>query len=241
MKTLKVEDVMTSLVVKLYPNDTIHDAAGRLAQNDISGAPVVAEGKVVGIVSEADLMRCGIGPAPVGRGWSTLTLIAAFLRGHVTSASDDITVGSIMSSYVVTISPTASVWQAASVMDRHGVKRLPVTDDEGYLLGIISRSDLIAVMAKTDDALRRDVLDAIAILGSEPTDGIRVQVEDAVVTLRGQADRRTTRDLAIDLARNVAGIIEVVDRLDFEFDDTKKIPHEKDPWAVGPLVKGMAS
>ena len=238
MKIKKVEAIMTSLVVKLYPEDTIHEAAMRLAQNDISGAPVVSAGKVVGIVSEADLMRAAIPPAKVDRGHSTMSLLGSLLRGQVQQPLADSKVRSVMSEFVVTVAPSASIWEAAQVMDRHGVKRLPVTDEDGTLLGIISRADLVAVMARSDDELRKDVLSAIATLGDDPTKGIRVQVENGVAALRGRADRKTTRDLTVKLAANVPGIIEVLDRLEFEWDDTKTAPRLKDPWAVGPLVKG---
>ena len=237
MKELKVEDVMTRLVVKLYPNDTIHEAASRLAQNDISGAPVVQSGKVVGIISEADLVRAAMPPARVDRGHSSLSVLGMVLRGHVPEGHSDAKVGSVMSDYVVTIAPTATIWDAAAIMERHGIKRLPVVEAEGELVGIISRADLVKVMARTDAQLAGDVISAVGLLGDDATRAISVTVEEGVATLRGRADRRTTRDLVVKLARNVPGIVEVVDRLDFEWDDTKRIPRQKDPWAVGPLVK----
>lgn len=238
MRATRVEDVMTCLVVKLYPNDTIHEAAARLAQNNISGAPVVVDGKVVGIVSEADLMRTAISGAKVDKGRSTMNLLGLFLRGHATPPLEDARVKSIMSEYVVTIAPSATIWDAAAIMERHGVKRLPVVDGDRNLLGVVSRADLIAVMARDDEELRQDILDSIGDLGEETIEGVRVQVEEGVATLRGTADRRTTKNLAVRIAATVPGIIEVVDRLDFEWDDMKVIPHQKDPWAVGPLVKG---
>lgn len=239
MGTKKVGEIMTRLVVKLYPKDTIHDAAMRLAQNHISGAPVVRDGKVVGIVSEADLVRAAIPPARVDHGSrTTVGLLGLVIRGQITGPFAETMVQSVMSEYVVTIGPSASVWDAAALMERHGVKRLPVTDEAQNLLGIVSRADLINVMARTDDDLRTEVLESISVLGDEAIDDVRVQVENGIATLRGRTDRKTTRDLTVKLAANVPGIVEVLDRLEFEWDDMKAIPHVKDPWAVGPLVKG---
>ena len=238
MKTQQVKDIMTTLVVKLYPNDTIHEAAIRLAQNDISGAPVVEDGKIVGIVSEADLMSAAIPPARIDKGRSMTNVLGLFFRGHLTHPLEEAKVGAVMSRFVVTITDSATIWDAATLMERHGVKRLPVTDDDGNLLGIVSRADLVAVMARSDDDLRAEVKEAISVLGDEPTEGVRVQVEEGIAVLRGRADRKTTKDLTLKLAANVPGIVEVRDRLDFDWDDTKAIPHAKDPWAVGPLVKG---
>jgi CBS domain-containing protein len=119
MKKLNVEDVMTGLVVKLHPDDTVREAAFRLAQNDVSGAPVVQEGKVVGIVSGSELVRAGA-----------------------------TRVGSVMTAHVITTLPTATILEAASVMERHRVKRLPVCDDVGRLLGVVSRSDILGAIVR---------------------------------------------------------------------------------------------
>ena len=150
MNRMRVEDVMTCLVVKLSPKDTSHEAAAVLAQNNISGAPVVRDGKVVGIVSEADLMRAVIEPTHRDRERSTMSLVSLFLRGEVAETLSDVTVGSLMSEFVVTVDPSATVREAASIMERHGVKRLPVTDPDGDLVGIVSRADLVATMARAD-------------------------------------------------------------------------------------------
>ena len=155
MKSIRVEDVMTNLVVKLYPNDTLHEAASRLAQNDVSGAPVVQEGRVVGIVSEADLMRAAVAPTGAGKGRSTMTILGSLLRGDKAQPLDDPRVRTVMSRPVITISPTGTVGEAAAVMERHCVKRLPVVDPDGRLVGIVSRTDLVSVMADDDSTFAK--------------------------------------------------------------------------------------
>jgi CBS domain-containing protein len=128
MRGPQVRDVMTKLVVKLYPKDSIRQAAVKLATNDISGAPVVQDRSIVGIVSEADLIRA-----------------ATASGAERMSAVQD-----VMNSVVIIVSPTASIWEAARLMQRHRVKRLPVADSQGYLVGVISRADLIRVMARDE-------------------------------------------------------------------------------------------
>jgi CBS domain-containing protein len=238
MERMRVEDIMTCLVVKLSPKETMHEAAATLAQNNISGAPVVEDGKVIGIVSEADLMRAAIPPTRVERERSTMSILGQFLSGHVAGTLSDVRVRALMSEPVVTVTPSATFWDAASIMERHGVKRLPVTDHQGNLVGIVSRADLIAVMARTDVDLRKDVVRAIGDLGADTIEGVEIEVLEGVATFKGHTDRRTTRDLALKMATTVPGIVEVVDRLAFQWDDTRSIPRQKDPWAVGPLVKG---
>ncbi|HET7482744.1 MAG TPA: CBS domain-containing protein [Actinomycetota bacterium] len=240
MNQLKVGDVMTNLVVKLYPDDTVHEAAQRLVQNDISGAPVVKEGKVVGILSEADLMRMAVEPAAVEKGPSVLDVVKVVATPRARFHDDqNVRVMSIMSSFVVTVAPEATVWEAARLMERHGVKRLPVTDPDGYLVGIVSRADLIKVMARDDAQIRAEVVTAIDVLGIDEIEDVRVQVEDGEVTLRGSTPRRTSHDIIVRLATQVPGVVGVRDHMGFERDDTKiaPLPHVRDPWANGPLVK----
>lgn len=233
-----VADVMTTETVALSPSDTLHEAAMLLAQRNISGAPVVQDGAVVGIVSEADLMRAAIPPAKVDKPRSsTMTLLGLFLRGQVSQPSDDATIASVMTDDVVTVTPTASIWEAASTMESRDVKRLPVVDKTGALVGIVSRADLVGAMARTDEELRADVREAMSIAGEESVAGVEIEVERGTATLTGATDRKSTKSIALKLASQVPGILEVVDRLEFESDDSGEIPRQKDPWAIGPLVK----
>lgn len=146
METKKVRDVMTTLVVTLRPGDPIDGAAKRLLSNRISGAPVVEDGRVVGVVSEVDLLRAFV---PPGRRRSLAAYPPMFLllRGEPDPEAAPSTVGDVMSRRVVTIGPQDTVRQAATLIDRHGVRRLPVVDEEGYLVGIVARSDLVRCMA----------------------------------------------------------------------------------------------
>lgn len=221
MSDVRVQDVMTHLVVMLYPNDSVHEAAQRLARNSISGAPVVEDGKVVGIVSESDLIHAVMPPVPVDRGASILDVLSVVGQARPRAHSHGKKVADVMSPLVIQVSPSASIWKAASIMEHRGVKRLPVVDDGGYLLGIVSRADLVRVMARDDEQISADVIDAIQILGVETIDGLHVEVTEGVASLKGTADRKSTRELAIRLASRTPGVIEVISLLDYEIDDTK--------------------
>ena len=98
----------------------------------------------------------------------------------------------------------------------------------------------VATIARTDEEMRTDVLDAIALAGEEAVEGVVVEVQEGTVTLAGTADRKTTKELVPRLAADVSGVVDVIDRLDFESDDTAQIPRQKDPWANGPLLKLVA-
>ncbi|MGH2805988.1 MAG: CBS domain-containing protein [Actinomycetota bacterium] len=219
MKTPKVQDVMTKLVVKLYPKDPIRDAAIALAQNNISGAPVVQDKTIVGIVSTSDLIRAATPREPHGSTAPVLGIRPAWGRAAAVVEDSSTVVGEIMTRPVVTVSPEAPAWSAAMLMERHGVKRLPVADEDGKLVGIISRGDVVRLMAREETDIRADVTRAIGALGPGSTSKIGIWVDGGVVTLRGRADRRTTKEIAVRLARQVVGVTQVVDRLEFDFDD----------------------
>jgi CBS domain-containing protein len=140
------------------------------------------------------------------------------------------TVRNVMSQMVIQVLPDTSLWKAASIMERRGVKRVPVVNDEGYLLGIVSRADLVKAMAKDDRGIAADVMEAINVLGEETIDSLKVEVEDGVATVSGVADRRSTHDLAIKFASRTPGVVEVIDRMKFGRDDTKiKLATNPDP------------
>lgn len=126
MTTALVRDVMTNLVVSFRPDDPIEEAVRKLLSNRISGGPVVSAGVVVGVVSEADVARVLRTAAP----------------GSVPRVVAD-----VMTRDVVTVGPDASVGEAAILMDRHSVRRLPVVDGDGYLCGVMARADVVRALA----------------------------------------------------------------------------------------------
>ena len=153
MSEMQVRDVMTHLVVTLRPSDQLRDAAHRLVVNRISGAPVVVDGKLAGVVSEADLVRA-FTPYARSNGTSTRSApLMLLLRGTMPHVAQNLTVADVMTRDVATIRPGASVRQAAALIDRRGVRRLPVVDDEGYVVGIIARSDVVRAMALGEESL----------------------------------------------------------------------------------------
>jgi CBS-domain-containing membrane protein len=128
----------------------------------------------------------------------------------------------VMSAPAVTVLPRTTLTGAAKLMDDERVKRLPVTDDLGRLCGIVSRGDLLRVYLRPDVEIQRDVVDEVLghTLWVEPG-MVDVIVRDGVVTLTGRTDRLSTAQLAVKLTGNVPGVVEVIDRLGYDFDDRK--------------------
>lgn len=154
MEELMVKDVMTHLVVTLRPQDKITDAAKRLLSNRISGAPVVEDGRLVGVVSEADLVKAFMPPSRRGFSPASLPLMFLLVRGTPRPEARYSTVGDAMTKDVVTIGPNESIWEAASLIDRYGIRRLPVIGDDGVVIGILARSDLVRCMARSHEERR---------------------------------------------------------------------------------------
>lgn len=154
MNELMVKDVMTHLVVTLRPQDSIVDAAKRLLLNRISGAPVVQDGRLIGVASEADLVRAFTSPTPRGSFGAPYPPLLLLLRGIHRPEARFSTVGDLMTKDVVTVGPTACITEAASLIDRYGVRRLPVVDDEGFVIGVVARSDLVRCLARSYEEQR---------------------------------------------------------------------------------------
>ena len=109
-------------------------------------------------------------------------------------------------------------------MDRHQVKRLPVVDELGRLVGIVSRPDLLKVFLRSDDDIREEVeTDVLEQSLSIQPSAVRVTVVDGVVTLDGTVDRKSLVPVAVRLTRAVDGVVDVVERLDYSFDDEKAV------------------
>ena len=104
-----------------------------------------------------------------------MMLLGLLLRGQVSQPSEEAAVGSVMTDDVVSVPPTATIWDAASTMERRGVKRLPVIDESGDLVGIVSRADIVRAMARSGDELREDVIEAIRVAGAEFVDNVELE------------------------------------------------------------------
>jgi CBS domain-containing protein len=240
MQDMQVAEIMTKLFVAFKPSDSIHHAAQRLARNHISGAPVVENNRVVGVISESDIIRASF-PAERGIVTNFLDAVGNLRNKETERLLQALTVGETMGSPAITVSPHESVWEAAAQTERHRVKRLPVVDDKGWLVGIVSRADLVRAMGRNDRSIRSDVVETISVLGDQAIGRLDVEVSDGVATITGQVDRKSSRRLATELARRTPGIVKVIDNVQFEMDDDHLVPaslaHPSDSWATKPWVR----
>ncbi|MFE3653051.1 CBS domain-containing protein [Streptomyces sp. NPDC059152] len=197
MRHRRVADLMTPNAVTVQRGTLFREIARLLDEYDITAVPVVDDdGRPVGVVSEADLLRRQLSKA-----------------GAATAEA-------IMTSPAVVARPGWSVVEAARTMEQRKVKRLPVVDDSGRLIGVISRSDLVQLFLRRDRAIQEEILEEVLTrtLGVAPS-AVTVAVTDGTVTLIGALERRSLVPIAVRLCESVDGVIEVIDRLTFERDD----------------------
>ncbi len=150
MNHMTVTDIMTHMVVMLRPKDSIRAAAKSLLTNHITGAPVVEGGKLVGVVSEVDLVWAYAPPGGRSPPFMAMSPLMFLLRGVPPRDVHATTVSEVMTTDVVSTTPNASVSEAASLIDHYGVRRLPVVDRDGYVVGVVARSDLVRAMVRSD-------------------------------------------------------------------------------------------
>lgn len=199
---MTVDDVMTCRVVAVTRRASFKEIVRALEQWHVSAVPVVEDGtRVVGVVSEADLLRKeehrDDGPPPVGAS-------AASRRAAAPTAEE------LMTSPAVTVRGDASLAWAARAMARHQVKRLPVVDDRGMLKGVVSRGDLLKVFLRSDEDIARDVREnVVARLFPGAWRSVEVDVEEGVVTLSGLLGDRSLVPVADRLVRSVEGVVDV--------------------------------
>ena len=216
MRRWTVADVMTRDVASVPPGASYRETVNTLIERKISAAPVVdADGRVLGVVSEADLLhKIEVADAFQKRRIVHVPRRAAD-KAHASTAAD------LMTAPAITVEADVSVPAAARLLEQDRVKRLPVIDTDGRLVGIVSRRDLLRVHVRTDEQIRDDVVHDVLMrtLWIEPSE-ITVVVDDGAVTLGGRIESRTLAGLAVEFTAKVPGVVTVTDELDWAFDDT---------------------
>jgi CBS domain-containing protein len=206
-----VNDVMTTTVVAVKKGASYKEMAALLRKYRVSAFPVLDDDqKVIGIVSEADLLAKEVLNADRGGP------ITAMLHHKELDKADGVTAGDLMSSNVVTVTPDDTVEQAARLMYHLQVKRLPVVDAGGYLVGIVSRSDLLAVFDRPDQEIRAEIVDDV-ILHEFLIDPalFTVTVAEGVVTIKGAPETVELGHNLMTRIRNITGVVAVRDELDW--------------------------
>ena len=220
--TSRVKDVMTSTVVAVKETAGFKHIVNVMLRRGVSAFPVLdADDRVVGVISEADLLLKEVGPEPFTG--PAKSVLATGRRGERAKASG-LTAGELMSKPAVTIGPDATVAQAAKLMYARRVKRLPVVADDGRLVGIVSRVDVLSVFGRPDDQIRADVIKNV--IGHDfalDPDAFGVTVKSGIVTISGGVASHVAAAGLIDAIRYVEGVVDVRDRLSYPLADLPEV------------------
>jgi CBS domain-containing protein len=213
----KVADVMTVGATSVDEDAPFKQIVDILETHGFNAAPVVdRSGRVLGLVSSADLVAKieFAGTEDQAHLFESRRHRAARDKATGTAAAE------LMTAPAVTVLPQTTLVEAAKIMESAELKRLPVVDDLGRLVGMVTRGDLLKVFLRDDKDIRREIRDDVLtdLVGVEPSH-VHVEVDDGVVTLLGRLDRRSLIASTIRHIERVAGVVDVVSHLSFRTDD----------------------
>jgi CBS domain-containing protein len=205
-----VKDVMSPHPVSVTRDASFKELAARLFELGVSGFPVVDDdGKVIGVASEADMMA----KEALEGGYHGLRgMIAAMAHRTERRKAGGVSAGDLMTSPAVTVTAEDTVEHAASLMYSRKLKRLPVIDAAGRLVGIISQSDVLAVFDRLDEEIRAEIISQVIPHLSEPS-WYSVIVKDGVVIVEGTPETVSIGHEILRRIRHVRGVVAVRDRL----------------------------
>jgi CBS-domain-containing membrane protein len=210
-----VKNIMTTQVVAIHRSTSFKEMAARLRHERVSAFPVVDDdGTVVGVVSETDLLP----KETLDAGWAAgiPEMTSRALNQGDQEKAESVTAAELMTQPAVTAAPEDTVEHAARLMYTHRVKRLPVTDAAGRLVGIISRADVLSVFDRPDGEIRREITENVILneLDTDP-ESFTVTVENGIVTLEGAPKTAELGRAIAARARHVEGVVAVRDRLQY--------------------------
>jgi len=205
----RVRDVMTPSAVSVTEHTTYKQVVRLLSEHRLSALPVLSRGgRVIGMVSEADLLHKQERQHDVRPGG-----MARRVHRKAAAKAEARNARQLMTSPAVTIHPDAPLGSAARLLNNHHLRRLPVVDPAGHLLGIVSRRDLLSVFLRPDEEVAAQVRDALTdVLLADPS-AVQVRVGQGVVRLSGSVAEKGQIPLATDLIAAIDGVVAVRNEL----------------------------
>jgi CBS-domain-containing membrane protein len=201
---------MTTRVVWVRQDASFKQLAAALRDHQVSAFPVLDDQDTVsGVISEADLLAKEALDSEPG-------IISGILHHRDADKARGVIAGDLMTSPAVTVAPEDTVEHAARLMYSRKIKRLPVTDAHGHLVGIVSRADVLSVFSRPDAGIH-DEIKTNVLLNDFLVDpaGFKVTVKDGVVTLTGTPETGEVGREIVRQVRHVQGVVAVRDRLDY--------------------------
>jgi CBS domain-containing protein len=205
-----VRDVMSSRPISVHKDSLFKELAVRFRALQVGAFAVVDnDGKVIGVVSDADMLLKEALNGAVGGGHGP---VIGMLHRKAREKAQGITAGDLMTSPAVIVRPDDAVEHAARLMCDRRLRQLPVVDAAGRLAGMITRTDVLAVFDRPDDDVRTEIISQVIPALSEPS-WYSVMVDDGIVTLEGTPETISIGHEVLTRVRHVQGVVAVRDRL----------------------------
>ena len=202
----RVRDVMSTDVVTVGKTTSYKEVARLMTEHKVNALPVVTKsGRLVGVVSEADVLR--------KEERRFRRLVSGMSARRERAKAEARTAAQLMTSPVITTHPDASLASAARLMNDRHIRRMPVVDASGALIGMVSRLDLLRVFLRPDAEIGDEVHGVLTGVLLEDPQSVTVQVREGVVTLRGSLREPELIPAAMRLASDVDGVVAVTDEL----------------------------
>jgi CBS domain-containing protein len=210
---MNVADVMSVPVITVAPETPLKQAAALMLEHRISGVPVVAGGRVVGVLSETDILFKERTP-PERQG--LVDWILHYGDDPPAAKIGARTVREAMTTPAVTVQPRRRVAHAAGLLLDLGIDRLPVVDGD-ELVGIVTRSDLVRAFARSDEQIEEEIRrDAVVRAAWTPLENVEIAVTDGDVVLEGAVVTETVAKLIESETHSVPGVVSVESRLHWD-------------------------
>jgi CBS domain-containing protein len=209
MRRTTVANVMVSDVVTASPDASFAELARLLHGAGVRAVPIVdPAGVLMGVVSEADLMASAARPDTTPGRWRARHV----RRDQPEAKAGATTAAELMTAFVEAVAPTTTVATAARLMVERHLRWMPVCDAAGYVLGVISRSDVLAIFLRDDESIRAEVADEV--LGADAK-GVHLDVHNGVCSLRGEVATRGDAERLVRVTERVEGVVAVTDHLTY--------------------------
>ena len=214
---MQLRELMTTSVLCVGPDASLKEAARRMLEAGVSGMPVTdGDGALVGVITEADFVM-----AEAGRRRHERRSPLRWLTHDHEIPVDEIRVGDVMTEQVITLPPESDHADAARLMAKARIKRIPVVEND-VLVGIVSRSDIMRAFARPDGEIIHELQQNVMrkVLWIDPR-SVRIMCEDGNLTLSGQVETRSDAELLAELARRLDGVVSVKSTMTWSVDNTK--------------------
>ena len=215
---MKLEDLMTTDVITVGVDTSLKEAARRMIEAGVSGLLVTGtRGELLGIISEGDFVA-----NESHRREGTRPRILKWFLDDEEIPTFERTVEDIMTAEVLTLPPDADHTEAARLMQKAGIKRIPVIAEGGKLLGLVARSDILRAFARPDSEIADEITEHVMrkVLWLDPRK-VTIRVDDGNVSMAGRLETKSDAHLLVEMTKRLDGVVSVSDSLTWEVDNSK--------------------